>query len=167
MRGPMQGLGAGPLCAVVLCKTPAGGPTDRWSIKKEWDMVECRYNVLVLDLSTFDNIRWLEEIHYSFKWDNCLLSMRFIIRFYNSRVRAVSGKNEQPAQTAWRGAQCNCIGCIGLRPALAIASMIAKFSPCNLTHVRLDCRLIWSNLSQNINKHTKTGLAWLPEPSLS
>jgi len=30
--------------------------------------------------------------------------MRFISRFYNSRVQAVSGKNEQTAQTAWRGA---------------------------------------------------------------
>jgi len=29
--------------------------------------------------------------------------MRFISRFYNSRVQGVSGENEQPAQTAWRG----------------------------------------------------------------
>jgi len=31
----------------------------------------------------------------------------------NSQVRGVSGKNEQSAQTSWRGAQCSGIG---LRP---------------------------------------------------
>jgi len=42
----------------------------------------------------------------------------------NSQAKGVSGKNEQSAQTPWRGApearvQCSFIGCIGLRPALA------------------------------------------------
>jgi len=36
----------------------------------------------------------------------------------NSQAQGVSGKNEQSTQTPWRGAQCNCIGCIGLRLAL-------------------------------------------------
>jgi len=42
----------------------------------------------------------------------------------NSRAQGVSGKNEQPTETPWRGApqkrgaQCSCIGCIGLRPTL-------------------------------------------------
>jgi len=36
----------------------------------------------------------------------------------NSQAQGVSGKNEQSTQTPWRGAQCSCIGCIGLRPAL-------------------------------------------------
>jgi len=44
--------------------------------------------------------------------------MRSIRRFHNSRAQGVSGKNEQLAQTEWRGAQCSCIGCIGLSPAL-------------------------------------------------
>jgi len=35
-----------------------------------------------------------------------------------SQAQGVSGKNEQSTQTPWRGAQCSCIGCIGLRPAL-------------------------------------------------
>jgi len=43
--------------------------------------------------------------------------MRFISRFYNSGAQGVSGKNEQPAQTAWCGTQCNCVG---LRPALTL-----------------------------------------------
>ena len=37
---------------------------------------------------------------------------------YNYRAQRVSGKNKEPAQTPWRGAQCSRIGCIGLRPAL-------------------------------------------------
>jgi len=36
----------------------------------------------------------------------------------NSQAQGVSGKNEQSTQTPWPGAQCSCIGCIGLRPAL-------------------------------------------------
>jgi len=35
-----------------------------------------------------------------------------------SQAQGVSGKNES-TQTPWREAQCSCIGCIGLRPALA------------------------------------------------
>jgi len=46
--------------------------------------------------------------------------MIFVSRFYNSRVQGVSGKNKQPAQTAWRGAQCSYIGCISLKPALLV-----------------------------------------------
>jgi len=44
--------------------------------------------------------------------------MEFIWRFYllNSQAQGASGKNEQSTQTPWRGAQCSCIGCIGLRP---------------------------------------------------
>jgi len=41
----------------------------------------------------------------------------------NSQSQGVSSKNEQSSQTPWRGAQCSCIGCIGLRPALRIAIM--------------------------------------------
>jgi len=41
--------------------------------------------------------------------------MRFISRFYISRAHGVSGKNEQPSQLPWRGAQCNCIGCNRLK----------------------------------------------------
>ena len=67
-------------------------------------MVECRYNVLVLELIRFDNIRWFVEIHHAFKRDNCLVTIRFISRVYNSRVQGVSGKTEQSAQTPWRGA---------------------------------------------------------------
>jgi len=37
----------------------------------------------------------------------------------NSQAQGVCGKTEQSSQTPWRGAQCSCIGCIGLRPALA------------------------------------------------
>jgi len=29
---------------------------------------------------------------------------------------------EQPTQTPWRGVQCSCIGCIGLRPALPVGA---------------------------------------------
>jgi len=36
----------------------------------------------------------------------------------NSKAQGVSDRNEQSTQTPWRGAQCSCIGCIGLRPAL-------------------------------------------------
>jgi len=36
----------------------------------------------------------------------------------NSQAQGASGKNEQSSQTPWRGAQCSCISCIGLRPAL-------------------------------------------------
>jgi len=36
----------------------------------------------------------------------------------NSQAQSVSGKNEQSTQTPWRGAQCRCIGCTGLRQAL-------------------------------------------------
>ena len=61
---------AGPSRCGTQCKTEARGPSDRWSINKEWDMVECRYNVLALELSTFDNIRWLVEIHHAFKRDS-------------------------------------------------------------------------------------------------
>jgi len=45
----------------------------------------------------------------------------------NSQAQGVSGKYEQSTQTPWRGApearrgaQCSCIGCIGLRSALAV-----------------------------------------------
>ena len=38
----------------------------------------------------------------------------------NSQAQDVSGKNEQSTQTPCRGAQCSCIGCIGLRPALSL-----------------------------------------------
>jgi len=36
----------------------------------------------------------------------------------NSQAQGISGKNEQSTQTPWRGAQCRCIGCIGLSSAL-------------------------------------------------
>jgi len=32
----------------------------------------------------------------------------------NSQAQVVSGRNEQSTQTPWHGAQCSCIGCIGL-----------------------------------------------------
>jgi len=38
----------------------------------------------------------------------------------NSQAQGVSGKNEQSTQTPRRGAECSCIGCIGLRPALTL-----------------------------------------------
>ena len=92
MRGPMQDVGAGPLWAVV---------------HKEWDMVERRHNVLAIELSTFDSVRWLEEIHHLFKRGNYLLIMRFISCLYNSGAQEVSSKNEKSAQTAWRGVPIN------------------------------------------------------------
>jgi len=39
----------------------------------------------------------VEEIHRSFKRDNCLLTMRFML--LNSRAHGVSGNNERPSQT--------------------------------------------------------------------
>jgi len=32
----------------------------------------------------------------------------------NSQAQGASGRNEQFTQTPWRGAQCSCIGWIGL-----------------------------------------------------
>jgi len=44
--------------------------------------------------------------------------MAFLLNF---QAQGASGKNEQFTQTPWRGAQCSCIGCISLRPALCVA----------------------------------------------
>jgi len=63
-----------------------------------------RGNLLVLTRAFFvDN-----EIHTAF--------------LLNSQAQGVSGKNEKSTQTPWRGAQCSCIGCIGLRPALGVGA---------------------------------------------
>jgi len=45
--------------------------------------------------------------------------MRFISFCYNSREQEVSGQNEHPDQTPWRGAQCSCIA---LRPTLPLTA---------------------------------------------
>jgi len=50
----------------------------------------------------------------------------YIAFLLNSQAQGVSGKNEQCSRTPWRGAQCSCIGCIGLRPALLGSSHAAK-----------------------------------------
>jgi len=47
----------------------------------------------------------------------------------NSREQGVSGKYEQLTQTPWCGAQCSCIGCIGLRPALIATSKSSQHHP--------------------------------------
>jgi len=47
--------------------------------------------------------RSVEEVHCSFKRDYCLLTRRPISCFYWTWAQAVSGKNEQPAQTPWHG----------------------------------------------------------------
>jgi len=49
----------------------------------------------------------------------------YVAFLLNSQAQGVSDKNEQSTQTPWRGsqrcgAQCSCIGCIGLRPALSL-----------------------------------------------
>ena len=54
--------------------------------------------------------------------------MRFKSRYYNSLAQGVSGKNEQPVEPPWRGAQCSCIGCISLRPALTTPNCNALYS---------------------------------------
>jgi len=41
----------------------------------------------------------------------------------SSQAQGVSGKNEQSTQTPWRGAQCSCIDCIGLRPVLLMRTL--------------------------------------------
>jgi len=79
--------------------------------------MEHRYNVLALELSTSDNVRWWYEIDRSCKRDKCLVTMRCISRFYNYRAQEVSGKNEQSVETPWRWDQCNCVG---LRLALLL-----------------------------------------------
>ena len=55
----------------------------------------------------------VEEIHCSFKWDNCLLIMRFISRWYWPSSLEYMEKMNLPKHHG--GTQCNCIG---LRPAL-------------------------------------------------
>jgi len=47
----------------------------------------------------------------------------------NYRAQNVFGKNEQSIQTSWCGAQCSCIGCIGLRPALRVPLVGPLLSP--------------------------------------
>jgi len=59
-----------------------------------------RGNLLVLTRAFFVN----NEIYMAF--------------LLNPQAQGVSGKNEQCSQTSWCGAQCSCIGCIGLRLAL-------------------------------------------------
>jgi len=46
----------------------------------------------------------VEEIHRSFKRNNCLLTMRFML--LNSRAHGVSGNNERPSQTPRRSRPC-------------------------------------------------------------
>jgi len=54
--------------------------------------------------------------------------MGFKSRFYNSLAKGVSGKNEQPVEPPWRGAQCSFIGCISLRLALTTPNYNALYS---------------------------------------
>jgi len=62
--------------------------------------------------------------------------MTFISRYYISRAPGVSGKSEQPTTTARglqrRGAQCSCISCIGIRPALA--GWLTRWPPWSFTN---------------------------------
>jgi len=60
----------------------------------------------------------------------------------NSQSQGVSGKNEQSTQTQWRGAQCSCIGCIGLKPALPWNTKKHCFL-CVLSHKNI-CISIWA-----------------------
>jgi len=54
--------------------------------------------------------------------------MRFKSGLYYSLAQGVSGKNEQPVEPPWRGAQCSCIGCISLRPARTTPNYNALYS---------------------------------------
>ena len=54
-------------------------------------MVERRYNAAAWELSTFDNVQLLKEIHRSFKWDDCLLTILLIGRG-ESKPERRSGK---------------------------------------------------------------------------
>ena len=80
---------------------------------------------LTRELSTFANVR--EEISWFWR-ERSLLPMKFICRFYWILKRKVylAKMNNLPkdhgAGPQRRGAQCSCIGCIGLRPALPQSS---------------------------------------------
>jgi len=116
MRGPMQDLGAGPLWAVILWR-------DRvQSTVLHRGRAQIYTAALTRELSTFANVR--DEI-CSFWRERSLLTMKFIWRFYWIIKRKVylAKMNNLPkhhgAGPQRRGAQCSCIGCIGLRPALS------------------------------------------------
>jgi len=115
-RGPMQDLGAGPseqqwFYDVIVFSQPCydSGRAKMYSA------------ALTRELSTFANVR--EEICWFWR-ERSVLTMKFIWRFYWILKRKVylANMNNLPkhhgAGAQRRGAQCTCIGCIGLRPAL-------------------------------------------------
>jgi len=75
----------------------------------------------------------LEEIYRSFKRDNHLVTMTFkslatILERKEHQAKMNNLSNHHGAGPLRRGAQCSCIGCIGLRPALYIWILLVTFS---------------------------------------
>ena len=127
MRGPMQDLGEGPSeqwfhVVIVFSQSYYG---------RGWDMQICSA-ALTRELRTFANVR---EEFYWFWRERCLLTMKFPCRFYWILKRKVylAKMNNLPKHHGagpQRGeAQCSCIGCIGLRPALRGADHAGQVMP--------------------------------------
>jgi len=128
---------AGPSRCGAHCNTWARGPSEQWFYDVIVFSQPCydrgRAKIcsaaLTRELSTFANVR--EEI-CQFWRERSLLTKEFIWRFYWLLKRKVylAKMNNLPkhhsAGPQRRGAQCSCIGCIGLRPALLICFTEAK-----------------------------------------
>ena len=115
MRGPMQNLGVGP-----NTRSRRGAPLSSnfmkssCSVNRVTIVTERRCKAHTRELSTFANVR-----------RSSLLTMKFTTEFSSARCiwqkwATCPNKHHHGAGPQRSGAQCSCIGCIGLRPALVL-----------------------------------------------
>jgi len=108
-----------------------------------------RYKALARELSAFANARNSSLFLRGVLFANNELYKPFLL---NSLAKGVSGKNEQPTQTLWRGAQCSASAS---RPALRLDMRNVVHTSCLSRHyyslllLRFFCTLMRSRWNKN------------------